>query len=200
MKNLLITAILSTFLFACSSAPEAEINYYLLNSPNLIKQPIKSANYQANINIVINEIYLPQYLKQPSLVMLIGLNKLHFSHYNLWGENLTQGIKKSLSQEFVKLHLMDNNNTDKTPTHQVRLSLVIDHFYPTDQSQIILAGHYNLTADQAMSKTKVVKVFKFEQAIEKDGFTQTVIQMRSLLTQLAQQIGKDANLNYPKGS
>jgi len=139
--------------------------------------------------------------------MLIGENQLHYARYHLWGESLDHGIAKYIKQvvnifgnrENVNKELGDrelrnlDDNNDKT----LKLTIEIDHFYPTDQAQVILSGRYWL---KNKANKKQVFEFAFKQALSADGYSQAVKQMHALIEQLAKKIIKNGQALTTKNS
>jgi len=199
MNKLLSIFVLSTLLFSCAEVPAPAVNYYVLNTP-IFNQSADLSSHKLAITaqektLIIDDIVLPQYLKQPSLVMLVSDNQLHYAHYDVWGESLEQGIKKTLAlflnhQQAEKQLLLPRNNIDKN----VHLSIEIDHFYPTDQGDVILSGRYWFTIKSSKVNKNIYKngalEFYFKQNITANGYSQAVKQMHALLEQLANNINQ----------
>lgn len=130
--------------------------------------------------------------------MQVAENQLHFSHYDLWGESLTNAIEKSLKQDL-------NNLAEKNKVAFVAqvdkklpsLSVEIDHFYPSAQANVILAGRYWFSANSNNAKATVSQVsipieFNFERSLTNNGYAAAVKGMRNMITELAQKISSDA--------
>jgi uncharacterized lipoprotein YmbA len=171
--------LLSVFLCSCAQSPVPEVNYYLLDTPNVTAKNLANNNQQKSIliknnNIIIDDILLPQYLKQSSIVMLIGENRLHYAHYNLWGENLEQGVSKLIQQSIGQINSPE-------PIH---LTIEIDHFYPTVQGKVILFGRYELT----LKKEKKTFMFAFTETLNTGGYGEAVKKMQLLIKTLAKNI------------
>ncbi|PCI61836.1 MAG: hypothetical protein COB35_05205 [Gammaproteobacteria bacterium] len=180
MNKFLSVVMLSALLFSCAQAPTPNIHYYLLNTPVINEQVKKTAVLDPSAHIELDRVLLPQYLKQQSLVMLIGENQLHYARYHLWGESLAHGIAKYIRQAVNHLNIQDVKNA-KT----LKLTIEIDHFYPTDQAQVILSGRYFFK--NKFNKKRVFE-FAFKQALRADGYSQAVKQMHALIEQLTQKI------------
>ncbi len=183
MNKLYSVILLSIFLSSCAQSPATEVNYYLLDTPNVIAKKLINNNLQESIpikanNIIIDDVLLPQYLKQSSIVMLIGENRLHYAHYNLWGENLAQGVSKLIQQSIGQINSPE-------PIH---LTIEIDHFYPTEQGRVILSGRYMLR----LKKDKKLFKFTLTQGLHKGGYSEAVKQMQLLIKELAKNITRNA--------
>ena len=102
MKQLLLITIVTIMLLgACSSNTPKKTQYYLLNSPtNINATAINNENTQ---NIAIKLLELPDYLKQPSLVLQLSSHQLHYSHFHMWAEPLQSSFSQALSQDLNHL-------------------------------------------------------------------------------------------------
>ena len=177
-------------LFSCAQAPTPKVSYYLLNAPehNLAgdnEQTVVGGEHKVagDHKIILDNVILPQYLKQSSIVMLMNENQLHYARYHLWGESLQQGITKLIKQAL----------TITNKQQSLHLTIEIDHFYPTDQTNVILSGRYWLSMTEAEVKNnQYVFNFAFKQALKADGYGQAVKQMHVLIKQLAAQINQHA--------
>jgi len=183
MNKLCSVILLSVFLSSCAQSPAPEVNYYLLDTANVTTKNLANNNQQESLlikknNIIIDDILLPQYLKQSSIVMLIGENRLHYAHYNLWGENLAQGVSKLIQQSIGQINSPE-------PIH---LTIEIDHFYPTEQGSVILSGRYMLT----LKKDKKLFKFTLTQDLHEDGYSEAVKKMQLLIKELAKNITSNA--------
>jgi len=190
MNKLLTVLALSTLLFSCAEAPSPQLTYYLLNTP--VVTPVKQLPEKNNTGLVIDEIVLPQYLKQPSLVMLMAENQLHFSHYHLWAESLEQSIHKVL---WLLLTYPEQATQDNL-FNKLHVTVEIDNFFPSEQGKVILSGRYWLTTSGSKVNKKLYKKYEYEfnftQNINADGYSQAVKQMLDLLEQLSKEINKKA--------
>ncbi len=195
MKNILLISTLIMLLSACSSSRENKIEYYLLTPYNESLKPLNIDHQQLDsrkkIALYLQDVRLPQYLKQMQLVMLKGDNQLHFSHYHLWAENIEQSIRKTLKQTLTQVAWLNNQRVNTEASKQVNLIIEIDNFYPTIQGKVVLTGRYWL---QNSDLNKQVN-FTFVEPLQQDGFAAAVKQMHSLLELLAIDIEKTLSLS-----
>jgi uncharacterized lipoprotein YmbA len=170
--------LLFLFITGCSSAPEQHTQYYLLynHSAALMPAPDKSLVSQP-IKI---EVTMPAYLNQPNLVIKLSEHNLHFALHHQWAEPLKQGFYKSL--------ISDINQTERykslisaVKTSMPTLNVTIEHFHITENSMVILSGHYGYSN----STTSSIARFDLRLPLELDGYEHAVAQLRSLITQLA---------------
>ncbi len=193
MKNILLTSILITLLSACTSSREYKVTYYLLTPYSAQAEPFEVLHQQVEaskkIALYLQDVRLPQYLKQMQLVMLKSDNQLHFSRYHLWAENIEQSIRKSLKQALTQVVWLNQSMNIET-SNPVNLVIEIDDFYPTIQGKVVLTGRYWL---QNSDLNKQVN-FTFVEPLQQDGFAASVKQMHALLELLAIDIEQSLSL------
>ena len=144
MKQALILAIFSViFMTACSSKTSQNTQYYLLNSPTQARTDIAT---NENLPLVaLKLIELPDYLKEPSLVLQLSDHQLHYSHFHMWAEPLQMSLAESLIQE---LNISESHYyylAESTPSDtavKTNIMVKITAFHTTHQSQALLAGSY----------------------------------------------------------
>lgn len=137
------------------------------------------------------QLNLPEYLKQPNLVLQLSKHELSYAYYHTWAESLDDAIQKSLNQDLKALvKEQDKNLTEAktTPSKRVNLTLNIDHFYATINSEVLLAGSYTFVNTQQTQALSPQYNFTFKANIEADGYPHSVAKMRGLIQELAQDI------------
>lgn len=203
MKRALILFSLSIILLsACTSNNTPKTQYYLLNSPTL-NTSVGNTNSASIINntntptITVNVLELPDYLKQPGLVLQLSDHQLHYSNFHMWAETLKTSVAHTLAQD---LNTIDQYNHHvisaiaSRPTDDTELVIEITAFHATHQSQVILAGSYWL---QESKIPRLVKKhnFKLMVALTVDGYPHAVHKMRQAITLLSADISKNLNEN-----
>ena len=177
-------------IFSCSSQPVGESKFYLLNQVQPVESnPVASkalTSDQSTTRAYTLQINLPEYLKRPNLVMQINQHQLHYAQLARWAEDLDDGIRKVLTNQLAQSQII---LTGDYPTFapQNRLVLEIEHFYPTDQGKVILSGQYwrvDFTDPLTINKHR----FFYEEKLTENGYEQAVVQMRSLLGKLADEL------------
>jgi len=189
MKQTLMVAILSMFLLAaCSSNNTSRTQYYLLNSPTSVNTSVTDTDNSQNISITLTE--LPDYLKQPSLVLQLSSHQLHYSHFHMWAEPLQSSFTQALAQDlntiasryyFIAPPTASEINAD------INLVVSITAFHVTYESQAILVGNYWLQGKDIKKQVKGNN-FKLFVQLDNDGYPHAVEKMRSAVTQLANEI------------
>lgn len=194
MKPLLILTIISIMLVtACSSNTTKNTQYYLLNSPTLTKNKVETNEHSSFVTLKLME--LPDYLKQPSLVLQLSDHQLHYSHFHMWAEPLQVSLAQSLIQD---LNTADNNFhylTESVPSEtavKTELVVKITAFHATHQSQALLAGSYWLQYNNVHKEGKKYP-FKLTLTLDIDGYPHAVEQMRKTVVLLANEIVTNLN-------
>lgn len=189
MKQAITIAILSMVLFAaCSSNETPKTQYYLLNNPIVNNKVNVISEQKARIAITLLE--LPDYLKQPSLVLQLSDHQLHYSNFHMWAEPLQTSFAQALVQD---TNSIDENfqyissNTAKQQPQDLTLFVNITAFHTTHQSQAILVGNYWLE-DKHLSKLIKAQNFNLTLALNENGYGHAVTQMRNVILKLAKQI------------
>lgn len=188
MHKLLIV-IICTVLFACSSGAN-KINYYLLYTSEDVVQS-QPSNGLAKIELA--KVEVANYLRQSNLVIQIHSNEIHYSHQDVWAEDVQIGIGKALLAALNKSaheFLFVNFNDPEHNQANYQLRLQVDHFLATDDSKVIAAGKYWLI-NKTSNELKLTKDFYIQQKLVHDGYPNAVRQLRSMLTALGQQINQD---------
>jgi len=193
MKHTLVFAIFSIFLFsACSSNNTPKTQYYLLNSPTSVTESntgTKNSNKKSQ-DVTITLLELPDYLKQPNLVLQLSSHQLHYSNFHMWAEPLQRSIVHALAHDlnnfksqyhFITPLTANEINTDTS------LVVNISAFHVTHQSQAILVGSYWLQ-EESMKGKVTDNAFKLTVVLDDNGYPHAVEQMRKAVTQLADEI------------
>ena len=189
MKTILIASIVSIILLtACSANTPQKTQYYLLNSPTSTNSAaVHNKNSQ---NIAITLIELPDYLKQPSLVLQLSSHQLHYSHFHMWAEPLQSSFLEALRQDLnhinSRLHYFVTAASSPEASSDV-VFVKINAFHATHQSQAILTGTYWLQGKDFTGEIAEHN-FNLTVALNQDGYEHAVEQMRKIVSQLAQKI------------
>lgn len=171
----------------CSSKP-SEITYYHLNDTESVPKLHGEMNIASRQYVQLNTIKVPDYLKQSKLVLRTGPYKMHFSAANLWVQTPEKEIRAALlsdlnsqasSYYFVNFEPGLNNNI------RHRLFVDITHFYPTENSDVLLNGYWTLLSDDDSRKDHK---FQFAVDLNEDGYSHAVSQQRALISSLSAQI------------
>ncbi|TWX73560.1 membrane integrity-associated transporter subunit PqiC [Colwellia sp. C1TZA3] len=192
MKQALMIAMVSTILLgACSSAPANKTQYYLLNSPTTTSAVnTDNINYQDSQHVGITLLELPDYLRQPSLVLQLSSHQLYYSHFNMWAEPLQSSITQALAQDLNYFNSRFNyivTSAKNQVTADTVVVINITAFHATHQSQALLAGTYWLQGQGVQNPEKEYN-FTLAVALKENGYEHAVEQMRKVISSLAQKI------------
>ncbi|MEC4724908.1 ABC-type transport auxiliary lipoprotein family protein [Shewanella sp. D64] len=203
LMTLLVTIAVVLSLFGCSSAPNST-SYYLLNnqvSASAINQQelAGSPSIESEKATVLLSVQLADYLNSPYLVMQINQHKIEYATFHMWAEPLADSSFNALLSD---LNLVSTTLKFKPEpqfrgtkaNEQAELLVQINYFHVTAQSKVILSGRYEYKshkgADLDVSQNDT-QAFSFESPLQQDGYSDSVAQMRDLVTQLAKQIASN---------
>ncbi|WP_342804584.1 ABC-type transport auxiliary lipoprotein family protein [Alteromonas sp. M12] len=181
---------LTLLLAGCASEVNTNVHYYVLDNAASISMPDDIA--QRPTTVAIQTIELADYLKQASLNMQMDNHQVFYSKQHYWAQPLQTSIRNSL--------LNDLNKTSKTAYFvdpqlvnfkqaDLILGLKINHFLPTYESKVVLAGQYWIYNDQSnRNLTDSIYNFKYELPLAENGYGHAVGKLRNLLEQLSKDI------------
>ncbi|MER2492277.1 PqiC family protein [Catenovulum sediminis] len=167
-----LIAIVSSFLFACSSQPEPSTQYYLFPYP-------ENKALQQRVEIALN-LELAPYLKTDSIALLKEGNLLQFAHYHRWAQPLQVSINESLVDKLSN-QLPGKVVDDINQLGGLQLQIV--RFHGNLQGEVVLIGAWSI-AQQKPEKF----ILRMQQSAE--GYDDLVSTMDLLLDKLVQQIVK----------
>ncbi|WP_025820633.1 PqiC family protein [Shewanella marina] len=182
--RIIVIGFLLLSIMACSSSATVT-HYYLLNSQSSVPTP-QAVN--ADRTKVQLSVTLASYLNQPYLVMQIDEHKLNYATAHMWAEPLKSETQKSLLADLnTQQQTLQFISTDKyqLKPNQPQLNIQIDYFHVTHQAKVILVGYYHATG---MEEKHNIETFRIEMPLQADGYSQSVAQMRQLISKLALQI------------
>ena len=161
-------------------------SYYLLNvsqTADELQQPSINKSKQ----LLVEPVVLADFLNQKFLVMQKN-NQLFVSATHQWAQPLAGSVTLAITDELradlsawrvSKSRLNPGNRTAYT------LLVAIDQFHPNNESLVSLKGSFQIRNGKELV---LEDHFFIAQALEQDGFSQSVSQLRNLLSQLATKI------------
>jgi uncharacterized lipoprotein YmbA len=165
-----------------NTAPQPESYYYILDDTQQ-NAPQNEILARTTTQVRVLPVRVPDYLRQPNLVLKLSNHQIKIANYHFWAEDLSQSIQRVLVNE------LNNKGTSVNYTQRCiscdELAIVLDHFYPTEQGEVVLSGTYEITSK---AQTTVTKRFSLTQSLTEGGYDEAVASMRALLTDLAGQI------------
>lgn len=187
--KLILLGLYVSIISACSSIEvEKPVSYYVLDD-----KPAQLTKKNTERTISIDQIILPDYLNQPNLVLRDASQKLHVAYYHSWADDLSAAIRRVVT---AKLNALDKQVYYTSICEECeRLTIVLDHFYPTTQGEVILAGEYQLSLDtQQLTRQS----FLIKTELQQDGYEHAVKKMQLVLNKLAVDIQKSVAVQVRK--
>ena len=137
MKNTLILPRAVWFNGLCFQRPGA-CHYQLPSGSTSRRVEHDSGSYC----VQVSSVRLPDYLKQPNLVMREDTNELRMANYHSWADNLSDAIQRVVINDANQLNSAYSfvSRCDACPS----VTISIEHFYPTRSGQVVLAGTLKL--------------------------------------------------------
>lgn len=171
------------FIASCSSAlPAPKMQYYLLDLA-----PSQTSN-EPQVQIAqVRVTSMPDYLNQSSLVMMVDTHKMEMARYHSWADRLNDSVARIVQYEYNKR--LTESGYNEACEQCYRIALSIEHFYPTSDGDVYLAGYYQYETEQ---KEVVKQRFNLAGTMQADGYQAAVEEMRRLLVMLSERIAVDA--------
>jgi uncharacterized lipoprotein YmbA len=182
--RILTLLLLNAGLMGCvTSSPAPESFHYILD--NLSASNSQTEAPAENLSTIkVLPINLPDYLRQPNLVLKLSDHQVKIANYHYWAEDLTISIQRVVLKE---LNASTTTSYTSRCTQCDELAISIDHFYPTEQGDVVLSGSYELVSQDGTTSTNNYSLSK---KLSSGGYNDAVATMRILLGDLAQQITK----------
>jgi len=182
--KLFTMATLLFFVVGCSAVKkESPVNYYVLDA-----KPSALTPKHITRNIALERINLPDYLNQPNIVLRDDSQKLHVAYYHSWADDLGSSIRRVVISQLNVLN--DSSRFSAYCEDCTSIKLNLDHFYPTTQGEVILAGNFQIKPVNKPTKTER---FLVNLDLDDDGYEHAVDKMRLALFQLTAQLNQSVN-------
>lgn len=174
-------------LCGCAS-PGVTLHYYLLDegSAGPVSAPVQGAA------ILLETPQLPAYLRQDGLVMQTAPHELRISRQHLWAQSPAEGIEAVLRSELnhrLQHYQVIGPHAPIAGEESYRLEVEVIHLLTGYDAVVRLEAQYWLTDNNGRALKSGHS--RLQLAMEKDGYRHAVAQMRTLLSQLCQQIAAD---------
>ena len=179
---------LTLALAGCASSGMSN-SYYLLNASQAAAE-LPQSSINKSKQLLVEPVVLADFLNQKFLVMQKN-NQLFVSATHQWAQPLAGSVTQAITDELradlsawrvSKSRLNPGNRTAYT------LLVAIDQFHPNDKSLVSLKGSFQVRNGNDLV---IENHFFISQPLEQDGFSQSVFQLRDLLSQLAKKIANE---------
>lgn len=193
----IVIILLSLGLLASCSSKPLTVKYYLLHTP---EKQISTSSIQGKPVVILQMVDVAEYLNQAGLVIQVDKYELYYSRQDVWAEKLQFAFYKALLEDLnatgQRNYVAPNSPNAEFATASIKVEL--EHFHATDLSTVISSGRYYLSAIDTQPKTNnnvyvspLSNTYYFDLALEKDGYTHAVKQLRKLISSLAKKIERD---------
>jgi len=183
MTKLLIIAILTGCLLGCaSSSKQTPIKSYYVLDGAVALPPEKKG-----LTVKLDRISLAEYLNQSSLITRQNGQTISPARYHHWAESLPSLLHRSLKSE-LNLGSHSTLFVDRCSSNCPVISVSVDHFYPTEEGEVILAGDYSITELNSDDSSSIA--FLYKSNLSNDGYEHAVRELKAHVVSLAKDINK----------
>lgn len=174
------TLAIISVLTACASSEIATKNRYYILDDIAQKNATNGKIVDKSSVTKIRTVVVPSYLNQSNLVLKLNNHQIKIAHYHFWADDLRQSIQRILINDLNKHHSTISYASECITCDE--LVITIEHFYPTETGEVVLAGTYYNTNDY------IHKNFLLQKELNQGGYDEAVAVMRNLLSELASKI------------
>lgn len=187
--------LLSWFLTGCSSGGSSSVRFYLVNPVELSEVRSKS---EKPLTIEIIDLHVPQYLERSHIAIRSGENRLQFSEFNQWGENLRKNLMRTMARNLSKLLSTPDISTPLSRSSSMpdyRLEIHIDQFEKDSDGLVKLSARWQLinaieSEPLGIHNADLVSPYR----ISAKDYDQMVSEMRDLYGQLSKMIAENIRM------
>jgi len=185
-----VMLLLSLLLPGClGGGATTPIRYYLVDAVKPVNIPFSS---DKPLIIEIIDLHIPQYLERFNIATRSAENRLEFSEYNQWGENLRKNLMRTMARNLSKLLSTVDIGTPLNRSLSLpdyRIQIYIEKFEQDIDGKVRLAARWQLSD---ASEPKPLGIYSSELEskikIEKSDYDQIVSVMRDLYGEFSNRI------------
>ncbi len=185
-----VMLLLSLLLAGClGGGATTPVRYYLVDAVDPVNVPFSS---DKPLIIEIIDLHIPQYLERFNIATRSAENRLEFSEYNQWGENLRKNLMRTMARNLSKLLSTVDiwtplNRSMSLPDY--RIQIYIEKFEQDIDGKVRLVARWQLS-DATEPKPLDVYSAELESKImiEESDFDQIVSVMRELYGEFSDRI------------
>lgn len=184
--KLLILILASINLAACASHSINDTYYSLVLAAD--KGAAANVDNDANRQLLLGSVVLPDYLDQRGINMQIGSSRIQSANHHFWAEPLGEGIGKVLVQDIASVSrgLAVDRQIGREKFHaDCRLGIEFDKFHATDSATVVSSGRFWLSGNGE----RVRQEFDLTSPLRADGYGHAVDTLRDTLRSVAEMIG-----------
>ena len=185
-----VMLLLSLLLAGClGGGATTPIRYYLVDEVEPDNVPFSS---DKPLIIEIIDLHIPQYLERFNIATRSAENRLEFSEYNQWGENLRKNLMRTMARNLSKLLSTVDIGTPLNRSMSLpdyRIQIYIEKFEQDIDGKVRLAARWQLS-DSTEPKPLDVYSAELESKIvvEASDYDQIVSVMRELYGEFSDRI------------
>ncbi|MFT5208488.1 MAG: putative lipoprotein YmbA [Flavobacterium sp.] len=183
---LIMSCLMLSLLSGCSSNNVESMKYYSLNLPVDDSRMMRS---EGKVRVVIDDIELPQFLKQDNLVIQLDDQEIYTASYNRWAEPLEVAISKllvtQLNSEDEKFRY-ERSAGEWNRGAAVHPRIEFSEFHHKKTGDAVIAGRLWVYDND---KSPIIdRSFHFQEPLAEDGYAQVVVALRNGLSKVSSEI------------
>lgn len=186
MTRAITLALMTLMIMGCESTT-THTQYY-----QLADEPATATVQEGTKRVVIEPVSLVDFLKRPNILLKQENNTLYVTNYHVWAEPLDKAIARAMvnriNQRGSELRAGQARFSQCLDSQCVSLKLIVEGFYPTDQSSVIFSGKYQLKQGTHLLSQQD---FSLAKDLASDGYPHAVEQLKQLVYQLSSQIEQE---------
>ena len=190
MKRLLLICSVLIILASCATSSPS-LNYYLLDTEDTRTTIVGSAQQgkKSDRVILVGDVTLSEFLRQPSLLVELDDNEMHFAMNHVWAEPLVDELPKVLLKDLRRSNTefsFERGTAEWFGKEAYSLKIEIEQFHPNAKQEVIMSGRYWIT-ETASGQVKE-KDFYLSDTLTEDNYGHAIVKMRRLITVLAESL------------
>lgn len=178
-------------LAGCSSTGGNSVRFYVVNP---VDQTSAIDSTRARLKIEILDLHVPQYLERSHIATRIGENRLQFSEFNQWGENLRKNLMRTMARNLTSLLSTSDISTPFSRSSSIpdyRVEIHIDQFEMDSEGIVNLSARWQVIDAENDEPLGIQSTDLSSRYRVPDGnFDQMVGEMRDLYGELSRMIAE----------
>ena len=165
--------------------------YYLVN-PVAVDEP--ALRKEPPLAVEIMDLHIPQYLEKFQIAMRDGENRLKYSEYNQWGENLRKNLIRTMARNLAALLGTEDVGTPQNRSSSLpdyRLHVHIEQFERDQDERVRLVARWQLSDSKSPDVQEMHSAsLAGESEISASDYDDMVAEMQRLYGDLCRRIAE----------
>jgi hypothetical protein len=187
-----VSLLSAVFLSGCTGGAGGNVHVYYLVNPLISAAPVRATGKPLAVEII--DLRIPQYLEKFQIATRSGANRLNYSEYNQWGENLRENLMRTMARNLSVLLATDDvatpiNRSSSMPDY--RLQIHIEQFELDADGRVKLVARWQLSDSEESSPPGIFSAdIGSSERINVNDYEQQVASMQDLFGRLGRLIAE----------